>query len=75
MNDENPETTPEPTWLRGTVGPSGTCVEVAYDGPHILVRYSEDPKVRLFFTRREWECFVKGVKLGEFDRHDPLGSD
>lgn len=44
------------------------CVEVALNGPSVKVR---DTKNRgggtLTFNHKEWDAFVKGVKLGEFD--------
>ncbi|MFI6799213.1 DUF397 domain-containing protein [Streptosporangium canum] len=59
----------------------GDCVEVAElkdvtDGPGhkaehaelIAVRDSKDPEgPKLFFTLAEWDAFVNGVKVGEFD--------
>jgi hypothetical protein len=56
------------TWVKSSASASEGCVEVAHDGARTLVRDSKDPDgARLAFTPREWECFVKGVKQGEFD--------
>ncbi|WP_326821213.1 DUF397 domain-containing protein [Streptosporangium sp. NBC_01756] len=69
------------TWRKSSRSGSsgGNCVEVAVvDAPgtghkadlgslHVL-RDSKDPDgAKLFFTRAEWDAFVAGVKLGEFD--------
>jgi hypothetical protein len=53
-------------------GPSGcnnaTCVEVAHDGPAVLMRNSRDPQgPRLTFSEHEWTAFLEGVRAGEFD--------
>ncbi|MEU0516839.1 DUF397 domain-containing protein [Streptosporangium sp. NPDC006007] len=60
----------------------GNCVEVAVveapDAPGAghkaglgslyVLRDSRNPEgPKLFFTRSEWDAFVGGVKLGEFD--------
>ncbi|WP_344930254.1 DUF397 domain-containing protein [Streptosporangium carneum] len=57
----------------------GDCVEVAViDAPGAghkaglgslyVLRDSKNPDgPKLFFTRSEWDAFVGGVKLGEFD--------
>ncbi|WP_406317213.1 DUF397 domain-containing protein [Streptosporangium sp. NBC_01639] len=69
------------TWRKSSRSGSsgGECVEVAVvDAPgtghkadlgslHVL-RDSKDPDgAKLFFTQAEWDAFVAGVKLGEFD--------
>ncbi|MEU0516843.1 DUF397 domain-containing protein [Streptosporangium sp. NPDC006007] len=57
----------------------GNCVEVAVVeaigaghkaglGSLYVLRDSKNPEgPKLFFTRSEWDAFVGGVKLGEFD--------
>jgi hypothetical protein len=57
----------------------GDCVEVAVVdapgtghkadlGPLYVLRDSKNPDgPKLFFTQAEWDAFVGGVKLGEFD--------
>ncbi|WP_030907543.1 DUF397 domain-containing protein [Streptosporangium amethystogenes] len=57
----------------------GDCVEVAVvdgldeghkagAGPLYVLRDSKNPDgPKLFFTQSEWDAFVGGVKLGEFD--------
>lgn len=43
------------------------CVSVRI-GETVDVRDSKDPKSpTLSFTHAEWDAFIKGVKLGEFD--------
>lgn len=51
---------------------NGNCVEVQFltDGG-VQVRNSKDPDGPvLTFTREEWEAFIGGVRLGEFDLGD-----
>ncbi|GIH94537.1 DUF397 domain-containing protein [Planobispora siamensis] len=71
---------PGASWRRSSLSAAPCdCVEVAVveapaDGPkagagtlHVL-RGSKDPDgPKLFFTQSEWDAFVGGVKLGEFD--------
>lgn len=46
----------------------GDCVEVGRTSEGaVLVRDTKDRAHELFFTRDEWDAFVKGVKAGEFD--------
>lgn len=49
---------------------NGSCVEVAGLGDDvILVRDSKNPRGGfLRFTPAEWDAFVGGVHLGEFER-------
>ncbi|GAA3132431.1 DUF397 domain-containing protein [Streptosporangium carneum] len=68
-------------WRKATTGADddGDCVEVAVidavDAGHkaglgslYVLRDSKNPDgPKLFFTRSEWDAFVGGVKLGEFD--------
>jgi hypothetical protein len=48
----------------------GNCVEVATNLPGLIaVRDSKNPSgPALRFTPAEWDAFLGGVKLGEFDR-------
>lgn len=49
-------------------GSSGNCVEAHEHGGEFHVRDSKNPDAGfLTFTRAEWEAFIGGVKLGEFD--------
>lgn len=43
-------------------------MEVAIKGDVVAVRDAKDTtQAPLVFTKQEWEAFVQGVKLGEFD--------
>jgi hypothetical protein len=56
------------TWL-ASGGPSG-AIEVAFagSGEWVLMRVAADPARRvLVYDRFEWDCFLDGVKNGEFD--------
>ncbi|MER6172170.1 DUF397 domain-containing protein [Streptosporangium sp. NPDC001681] len=69
------------TWHKSSLSGSsgGNCVEVAVvdvsdtghkadPGPLHVIRDSKNPEgPKLFFTQSEWDAFVVGVKLGEFD--------
>ncbi|MGP3933481.1 DUF397 domain-containing protein [Nonomuraea sp. KM88] len=50
-------------------GNGGNCVEVASNLPGLVaVRDSKNPNgPALIFTPAEWDAFLGGVKLGEFD--------
>lgn len=55
-------------WTRSG-GPDG-AIEVAFvgRGEWVLMRVAEDPAQRvLVYDRLEWDCFLDGVKKGEFD--------
>jgi hypothetical protein len=64
-------------WRRS--GDGEGAIEVAFagvpDGPAdewVLLRIAGDPAERvLVYDRHEWECFLDGVRKGEFD--DALG--
>lgn len=60
------------TWQRSGTGEG--CVEVAFArdaggvGEWVLLRVADDPDGRvLVYDRHEWECFLDGVRKGEFD--------
>jgi hypothetical protein len=59
-----------PKWVKSSLSFSnGNCVEVAdlSDGG-IGVRNSRDPEGSVLrFTSDEWEAFLGGVRIGEFD--------
>ena len=47
---------------------NGSCVSVAITEDAVYVRDTKDiHKTTLQFTRLEWECFLKGVRNGEFE--------
>jgi hypothetical protein len=65
-------------WRRS--GDGDGVIEVAMVGPHgqpapddagadwVLMRVAGDPSGRvLVYDRHEWECFLDGVRNGEFD--------
>jgi len=57
-------------WAKSSLSFSnGNCVEVAVlPGGAVGVRSSRDPEGPvLSFTRGEWDAFLGGVRLGEFD--------
>lgn len=57
-------------WIKSSLSfANGNCVEVQFltDGG-VQVRNSRDPgQGVLAYTRDEWEAFLGGVRLGEFD--------
>lgn len=58
-----------PAWVKSSLSyANGNCVEVAGLGGAVGVRNSRDsggPVLR--FTPDEWQAFIGGVRLGEFD--------
>jgi hypothetical protein len=57
-------------WRKSSASGTTNCVEVSFGdtGEGILVRNSRSPEAgTLCFTPSEWEAFLVGVKLGEFD--------
>ncbi len=65
------------SWQRSGEGEG--AIEVAFTGQPggpagewVLMRVAGDPEERvLVYDRHEWECFLDGVRKGEFD--DALG--
>jgi hypothetical protein len=44
------------------------CVAVKIENGQVMVRNTNDPsKNTLSFSKKEWQVFVSGVKLNEFD--------
>jgi hypothetical protein len=61
----------QPRWVKSSLSfANGNCVEVKiFDDGSADVRNSRKPEGGiLHFTPGEWDAFVGGVKLGEFDR-------
>jgi len=59
------------TWIKSSLsGYNGNCVEVAgLTDDRIRVRDSKNPRGGvLSFTTAEWDAFIGGVRMGEFDR-------
>jgi hypothetical protein len=62
---------PSLRWVKSSLSVyNGNCVEVAgLADDTIHVRDSKHPRgTVLSFTQAEWDAFVGGVRLGEFDR-------
>jgi Domain of unknown function (DUF397) len=61
------------SWQRS--GDSEGAIEIAFargqhgiPGEWVLMRVAGDPEERiLVYDRHEWECFLDGVRKGEFD--------
>ncbi len=60
---------PDPAggWVKSSLSASGDSVEVAHVDGGVMVRHSGKAGAVLEFTDAEWEAFVGGVRLGEFD--------
>jgi len=59
------------SWVKSSLSyHNGSCVEVAGLSDDVInVRNSRDPHgAVLRFTPAEWDAFIGGVRLGEFDR-------
>ncbi|RCG23396.1 DUF397 domain-containing protein [Sphaerisporangium album] len=63
-------------WFKATASTSGNgCVEVAHlsDGG-VAIRHSRTPNDQVIrYTAFEWDCFLDGVRNGEFDRPEAAG--
>jgi hypothetical protein len=58
------------TWTRSSFCSAASCVAVLVEGSTVLVRDTKAPEHDgpvLSFSLQEWEAFVAGVKIGEFD--------
>src|SRR5579864_6653432 len=65
-----------PVWVKSSLSFSnGNCVEVAeLPGGSVGIRHSQDPEGPvLTFTRGEWDAFLGGARLGEFDTFGSTG--
>lgn len=54
-------------WVKPGGCEQGSCVEVSYGKELVAVRNSEIPGEVIWFTREEWNAFLAGARLGEFD--------
>jgi hypothetical protein len=64
-------------WAKSSLSFSnGNCVEVAeLPGDSVGVRNSRDPEGPVLrFTQGEWNAFLAGARLGEFDRFGTAAS-
>ncbi len=62
---------PSQAWVKSSLSMyNGNCVEVAGLADDVIrVRDSKNPRAGvLSFTPAEWDAFVGGVQLGEFNR-------
>ena len=59
---------PDAAWRTSTLCDLNGCVEVAILGDRVAVRDAKDRAGPvLVFTAAEWDAFVGGVRVGEFD--------
>jgi predicted secreted Zn-dependent protease len=64
----NPVVSGHVDWHISSLCDSGACVGVARYGEFIIIGNSSDPETSVSrFTKQEWNAFVAGVKLGDFD--------
>lgn len=58
-------------WQRSGTGDGAIEIAMVGEGPAaewVLMRVTGDPAARvLVYDRHEWECFLDGVRAGEFD--------
>jgi Domain of unknown function (DUF397) len=59
----------EVRWFKSSASSTNGCVEVAHlpDGGVALRDTKDRGREPHVFTRHEWDCFLTGVKNGEFD--------
>lgn len=58
-------------WHKSSASGDGGCVEVRVSSNHVFVRDAKDHLgTVLTFSSREWNAFLTGVRLGEFDISD-----
>lgn len=56
-------------WVKSSLCSAEGCVEVEHRGGVVAVRDSKNPGgPALEFTPAEWDAFLGGARLGEFDR-------
>lgn len=57
-----------PAWQISSMCDTGTCVGVAREGEFVLMGNTADPDGPVSrFTLEEWNAFIVGAKLGNFD--------
>jgi hypothetical protein len=55
-------------WFKSSKSGGGNCVEVSFAEEGVLVRDSKSrERAVLRFTAAEWDAFIAGVAMGEFD--------
>jgi predicted secreted Zn-dependent protease len=65
---------PQRTWRKSSHSDDGNCVEVAYTHELAVVRDSKNgtgPVLR--FESVQWQAFMNGVRLGEFESSASVG--
>lgn len=64
----NPVITGNLNWLISSQCENAACVGVARHDDYILIRNTSDAEGLVArFTKQEWNAFLAGVKLGDFD--------
>ena len=64
----NPVASGDFNWRIASQCESGGCVGVARHEDFVVIGNSSDPEAPVSrFTRQEWQAFIAGVKLGDFD--------
>jgi predicted secreted Zn-dependent protease len=55
-------------WRISRTCEGGACIGVARQGEFVFIGNTSDPKASLsIFTTDEWQHFLAGVRLGDFD--------
>jgi hypothetical protein len=54
-------------WIKSSGPPVADPVEIAFAADSILMRSGAEIDRVLVFTQAEWDAFVAGAKVGEFD--------
>ena len=55
-------------WIVSSASADVSCVAVAFTQNGVVVKHSKRPDSPLIeYTYAEWEAFLTGVRLGEFD--------
>jgi hypothetical protein len=63
----------QPQWITSSASADVSCVAVAFTDHGVLVKHSKQADSPLIeYTYAEWEAFLTGVRLGEFDAADHM---
>jgi hypothetical protein len=55
-------------WITSSASADVSCVAVAFTDFGVLIKQSKRPDIPpIEYTYAEWEAFLTGVRLGEFD--------
>ena len=57
----------ERQWITSSASADVSCVAVAFTHHGVLVKHSKRRTPLIEYTYAEWEAFLTGVRLGEFD--------